>query len=147
MSKTVTVRRGETLPENMVGEPLVVRGTPVYPRYELKPGDEIPLNALEDSYTVEVHDDPPQAYLIVPCEKGKGTHWNGKDGNLHYGFGERCDCKQIPCALTLEDLRLIRGHLAETGPKISLVTFELFGRLTATLAAWAAVPQAKEAGK
>lgn len=142
--RTVTVRRGGKLPENMVNESLVVWDKPIH--HELKPGDEIPLNALEESYTVEVHDDPPQAYLIVPCEPGKGTHWKESDGFMYCSSGGSCNHKQIPCPLTLEDLETL-NKLAYRQCVRSDALPPVQQRLSATLAAWAAVPQAKEAGK
>lgn len=146
MSKSVTVRRGEKLPENMACMPFAV---PVNSTIIVRPGDTYPENACADSITVEVPDDPPpQVYLIVPCEKGKGTHWVGFYGVLYHGPTSSTTHKQIPCALTLEDLVSLYNYTLGTRPTtLPPEGVESFKRLANTIAAWSAVPQPREAGR
>lgn len=133
MSKFVTVRRGERLPENMVGDSMTLSRRV---RAEIKKGGIVPNDAEDTEYTVAVRDDP-QAYLMVPCADKTGGHYLHDNTCLYVGYARECQSyQQIPCALTLEDLRWAWGQTGDASDRER--------RFKATIAAWSAVPQAKE---
>lgn len=152
MSKTVTVKRGEKLPENMLSKSITVQRRIIYNGTAiLGPGDDVPTDAVCEFFTVEVTDDLPlQAYLIVPCEPGKGTHWHEQDDAQLWGCTKASAFdsthKQIPCPLTLEDLQTLKKFADRLCVSRDALTHAR-QRLTDTIAAWSAVPQPKEATK